>query len=202
MRHFLMALGTAALLGSLFGCQSETTNQRAQGPEPTFPFTVRSTENTRRSSQPTLKGVTGSLPPINTAPKIAPPPPPGPNDPQFDTNLVRLFNELRNKKNQQPLSFNPILTRVAQEQAKLLAKGKPVDPMFGNRVTEAGYKYVTLNMNSTMVRELNAAAVFGGLAQNEFLVKPEYRDIGIGIDSDANNNYYIAILFAGEQKKQ
>jgi uncharacterized protein YkwD len=135
---------------------------------------------------------------------MAPPMPPGPGpaDAQFDTNLVRMLNELRGKKNLQPLSFNPMLTRVAQAQAKLLAKGMPVDPNYGARVTEAGYKFANLFMTNTSVRELNAGGVLAAWPQrDDIALKPEFRDIGIGVDSDANNNYYIAILLAAEQKQ-
>jgi uncharacterized protein YkwD len=201
MRRFLLALSAAALLGVLFGCGSETTNQRAQGPEPTFQFTPRSTENTRRTSQPALKGVTNPLPP-NTAPKI-PNGPVGPADPQFDTNLVRMLNEQRSKKNQPPLSFNPTLTRAAQEQAKLLSQGKQMDlNKAAERLKEAGYKFVTLSMtNAPPSRELNAAAAYAAVAQQEIMMKPEFRDIGIAVDADAANNYHIAILVAAEQKQ-
>jgi uncharacterized protein YkwD len=196
-----MALGAAALLGILLGCQSEPTTKRAEGPEPTFAFKARSTEPTRRATQPVLKGVTPPMP-VNTAPKMLPPPPLGPPDAQFDTNLVRQLNELRGKKNQQPLSFNPILTRAAQEQAKLLAKGKQPDVNVASaQVKDGGYKLAAFFVYSTVTRELTPAAVYPMLAQNEFIVKPEYRDIGIGRDSDASNNYYIVIFFAGEQKQ-
>jgi uncharacterized protein YkwD len=203
MRRFPMVVATAALLGILLGCQSESTEKRGEGPEPTFPFTVRSTEPTRRATQPVLKGVASSPVPVNTAPKIAPQPqpPPGPPDAQFDTNLVRMLNKLRGDKNQQPLSFNPILTRAAQAQAKLLTKGKQLDLNAASaQVKEGGYKLGPFFVYSSAARELNAAAFYPMLAQNDFILKPEYRDIGIGIDADANNNYHIAILFAGEQK--
>jgi len=196
-----MALSAAALLGVLLGCQSETTDKRAQGPEPTFQFTPRSTENTRRATQPGIKGVTTPVP-VNTAPKIGPGPV-APPDPQFDTNLVRMLNELRGKKNQPPLSFNPILTRAAQEQAKLLSQGKQMDiNKAAERLKEGGYKHLNLSMtNAPPSRELNAAAAYAAVSQQEIMMKPEFRDIGIAMDADANGNYHIAILVAAEQKQ-
>jgi uncharacterized protein YkwD len=202
MRYLSMALaGCAALV--LLGCQSESTNNskraevrptdaEVEGPP------VRATSN---RGQPTLvlKGVPD--------PKINPNPDPNPkgvvqpNAGQFDTNLVRMLNELRAKANQPPLSFNGTLTKVAQEQAKVAAKGmQPEVNKASARIREEGYKQGQMFMASTAVRELNAATVYGQI--NAQAVGQDYKDIGIGIDVDASNNHFVVIILAGEQKQQ
>jgi uncharacterized protein YkwD len=207
MRYFSFAL--AVLAGVSLGCQSEKTDgRRAEGPDQTYPFTPRAAGNTRSApTQLAIKGVGDpKVAPPATGAKIVPPPPPGPNAGQFDTNnLVRMINELRAKTKQQPLSTNDVLTRVAQEQAKQLAKGQQFDlNKASEQIKAGGYKLGPLSMNSTVARELNVAAVYAGLTQGaggDIVVRPEYRDVGIGIDTDANNNYFIAVLYAGEQKQ-
>jgi HEAT repeat protein len=121
--------------------------------------------------------------------------------------FVQLLNELRAKSDRPPVVQDPILMRVCQEHAKLMAKEKKPDPMPPKspveRARDAGYPFATGGLFQIPARELNADTLFDSLVNGgaiEQLLKAEIRDIGIGIDSDGDQ-YYLAILFAGKAGK-
>jgi uncharacterized protein YkwD len=206
MRYYSFAL--AVLAGVSLGCQSEKTDgRRAEGSDQTYPFTPRATGNTRSTpTQLAIKGVGDpKVAPPATGAKIVPPPPPDAG--QFDTNLVRMINELRGQNKLPPMTNHQTLSRVAQAHAKLLAKEKRVDANppkpLTDQAKEAGYNFKNFSSNQMQVRALNAAEVYNGMANGVAkaqLLTPEFTDIGIGVDADGNNGYYVSIVFAAQQK--
>lgn len=208
MRQSFSILVIVALSVSLLGCGSESTKStggkptQAQLPQP------RPTNSIARATQPLLKGLPDPQPKTRTDPeakaKLDPPADPA----QFDADLVRKINELRTKASQQPISFNATLTKIAQEHAKLMAKEKrpdvnPAKPVI-DQIKDAGYKFKALGLSQSGVRQLNATAVYDAMINQQRLgeqfVKPDFNDIGVGVDFDGKDMYYIAIIYAGEQK--
>lgn len=204
MRQLLCAVAAVALCAAVVGCGSPTSKSTGSPTQAAQVAPQTKPDPWARRTQPILKGMETKVAKVDP-PKGDPLPP----DPaQFDADLVRRLNELRAKANQTPLSFNPMLTRVAQEHAKLMAKGKKVDANpakpLPDQVIEAGYKFKALGVNRAGLLQLNANTIYDAMitAQRlgEQLVKPEYNDIGIGVDFDGASTYYVAIIYAGEQK--
>jgi HEAT repeat protein len=117
--------------------------------------------------------------------------------------LLQLLNEFRTKGGRTALTADPILMRVTLEHAKLMAKEKKTDPMPpkspAEKARDAGYKFETIGLLQLPARDLNADTMFDALVNSKIidqLAKAEFNEIGIGIDGDDANNYYIAILYA------
>jgi HEAT repeat protein len=122
----------------------------------------------------------------------------------YQARFLQLLNELRTKSDRRPLILDPILMRVTQDHAKLMAKEKRTDPkplkQPAEQVRDAGFKFDTIGLFQLPARELNADMLYDALINGarDLFLKPELSDIGIGIDADDANNYYIAILYAAK----
>jgi HEAT repeat protein len=127
----------------------------------------------------------------------------------FLARTLQLLNDLRTKAHRSPMTLDPILMRVTLEHAKLMAKEKKTDPMPPKtpveRARDAGYQFSNIGLLQLPVRDLDADPFFDALINSKIidqLSKPEFSEIGIGLDGDDAGNYYVAILYASKPPKK
>jgi uncharacterized protein YkwD len=152
--------------------------------------------------------------------KSAPNPPPrtdekaipGPNPPLSadEKTILDLTNKAREEKSLPPLTVNPLLTKAARAHSANMAKQEKMDHVLdgknpGDRVKEAGYKFSWAGENIAVGENVTVRQVFDGWMNSEHhrdnILKPEYREIGIGIAHNAKGEVYYTQVFGAPPKK-
>lgn len=118
--------------------------------------------------------------------------------------ILDLTNQARQKEKLPPLKFNPVLTQVARKHSENMARqGKMEHELDGKRPAErveaAGYRYKRVGENIAYSSELLVDTIFDGWMKSpghrENILRDSYREIGIGIATNAQGEVYYTQVF-------
>jgi uncharacterized protein YkwD len=130
----------------------------------------------------------------------------GPSAPSgFERQLARLINEERNRHRLAPLSFSPLLARVAESHSRDMARNRffshtnPEGLGTEERVNRAGYSWRAFGENIGCGQdgpERIMTAWIKSHSHRENILSPAYSEIGIGYFPGGECRYYWTGLFA------
>ena len=115
-----------------------------------------------------------------------------------------MTNQVRRKENLPPLKINLTLTEVARgHSANMARKGQLNHDLDGkkpnDRVRDAGYLYSWTGENIAYSSQPLVKRVFQGWMDSqghrENILRPHYREIGIGVVTAANGTVYYTQVF-------
>ncbi len=118
--------------------------------------------------------------------------------------IVELTNKAREEKMLPPLTVNPTLTAAARAHSANMAKQGQMSHVLdgknpAQRVKAAGYRYSRTGENIAMGENVSLARIFQGWMDSkghrENILKPEYREIGVGIARNDKGEIYYTQVF-------
>ncbi|MCU0580345.1 MAG: CAP domain-containing protein [Desulfobacterota bacterium] len=122
----------------------------------------------------------------------------------FERQLVRLINEERGRQRLAPLTFSPLLARVAEHHSRDMARtnffshNNPAGQGTEERINRAGYRWRAYGENigcGQDVPEKIMAAWMKSANHRETILSASYTEIGIGFFQGGECRYYWTGLF-------
>jgi uncharacterized protein YkwD len=122
----------------------------------------------------------------------------------FEKQLVRLINEERGRQRLAPLTFSPLLARVAEHHSRDMARNgffshnNPAGQGTEERINRAGYRWRAYGENigcGQDVAEKIMAAWMKSASHRETILSASYTEIGIGFFQGGECRYYWTGLF-------
>jgi uncharacterized protein YkwD len=128
-----------------------------------------------------------------------------------EAKILELTNETRKEKKLRPFKMSPTLTEVARKHSANMARQRKLDHKLDGktppqRIKDSGYVFVGWAENIAMNRDKSGTAeqVFKWWMESPThranILKPELREIGVGMARTDNGQIYFTQVFATPSK--